>query len=277
MFKPKKTYRRRIVAFRHVFVIAMVFFIIFTMWGLWIIDRGIEPALMKIAENQAQQVAMYAINFGVGKQTIKNMEEDLGPTPLEQANKNQLIITDKDQNGDVSNAVYNGAEITRIQNATSRRIQWFLRRIEKGELSAENLSLDLAKVEGDSKGTIAEIPLGQATNNAILTNLGPTVPVRLDLIGSVLVEPVIEKKLVGINFVSVDIKLHIKVDVNVVIPFTVKMKPIEQDIVIKSQVIRGDVPDYYQNGGNSSGGMNPAVPLPKKDSKKDNNQKKNGQ
>src|SRR5699024_1407395 len=47
--------------------------------------------------------------------------------------------------------------------------------------------------------SVVEIPIGQATGNTILANLGPKVPVNMELIGSVHTDVIRESTPLGIN------------------------------------------------------------------------------
>src|SRR5699024_11927400 len=50
---------------RNIFVISFIFFIILLLFSIWIIDRGIKPALMEIAERKTTEFATRAINAAV--------------------------------------------------------------------------------------------------------------------------------------------------------------------------------------------------------------------
>lgn len=263
MFKVKKTRRKRLLPTPQAFIIAFILFLASTLWGLWLINREVTPALMKIAQTQASQVASYAINYGIGKQTIKNMENNLKQNSTNSMNeKGQLIHVSYDKNHKITSVTYNTVEINKILVETTNRIQWFLRNVENGKISIsdgnqEEITYTMAK--GD--GVIARIPLGQSLNNALLTNLGPSVPVKFQVISNVQTNVKRNIKEAGINNVYVQLYLHVQVAVRVVIPFALKTETISQDIPIAEQLIPGDVP-YYYNGGSGSGGLTPTLPLP---------------
>lgn len=257
MFKPKKRGSRHNVAFRHIFVIAMVLFIIFTMWGLWIINRGIKPALMTIAKNQAQQISQYAISQAIDKDGKSNTID-----PVLKGTEDIINIT-YNNNGDPI-VDFKAAEANSIRVQVQNRIQSFLRSVENGERSIDNGQIS-AKVEGSkSKGVVARVPLGQATGNALLTNLGPSVPVRLEVIGNVNADLVPQTKLVGIDNTMIQIYIVVKVDVNVVIPFAASSEPVSTKILLDYGYVKGQVPNFY-GGGN--GGLSPSIQIPGFDEK----------
>ncbi len=273
MFKAKKTTRRRGIPTPQAFIIAFILFMASTLWGLYIIDRGVTPALMQIAKTQAGQVASYAINYGISRETINNLGDDLSKSP-KAASEGQLIVKTLDKNQNVTFVTF---DTTRINNAlvdTKNRIQWFLRNVENGSISIDNGDLykgtrgltDLKDVNYDPKhksdGVIARVPLGQAMNNALLTNLGPTVPVRFGLISNVTTNAVPKQQSLGINNTYLQVVLHVTVKVRVVIPFALKTETVSQDILLDYAYVPGGVPIYYSSGG--SNGIPPSLPLQKK-------------
>src|SRR5690625_6049393 len=54
--------------------------------------------------------------------------------------------------------------------------------------------------------TVVEIPIGQATGNTILANLGPKIPVHFEIVGSLESDVVHEMKEFGVNAALLDRK-----------------------------------------------------------------------
>ncbi|MFC7394311.1 sporulation protein YunB [Scopulibacillus cellulosilyticus] len=259
MFKPMR--RRRSVALRNAFVLTMVMFIIFTMGGFWFINKQVSPTLIEIAKNEAAQIETYAINYGVGKQPIKNLETNDDIKSVIDPKK--LIIIQYNDKKEVTNVSYNTAEINRLKAEVTDRVQTFLRMAEDGEITIQNGKLIHKKTK---QGIVAEIPLGQASENALLTNLSPRIPVKLDVLGNVNVDAKSKQVVTGINNTYIRIYLTIKVNVNVILPFAASNQPIEQTIPIAEQFIPGQVP-YYYNQGSGGSGNDVTIPMSPKNNK----------
>lgn len=227
--------RRRTVPFRHVFVLSVIFFILTTVWGLWMINVGIKPVLMDIAETKARQIATTALNKGIPYKELDEAEKDQAH-PLSEINY--------DNKQEINILTYNTAAVGKVFSKMTNDIQENLREVEQ-------------------KGSITNIPLGQATNNIFLANLGPEIPVRLRSISNV--HPDIKTKLtpLNINNVYIEIYAEVTVEVMVVIPFGTT--PVKQPlhVPITSQLYTGNVPLYW--GGDGS--QKPTLLLP--DNKKD--------
>lgn len=271
MFKPKGRFPRKPLPFRHVFVLSIIFFTLFTVWGLWLIDRGIKPTLMQIAKTKAEQIAAYAINYGIGKKDIADMQKLEKGNLRADTNGEKLIVPLKDKDGNIKSYIYNNAEVNRLLNETTNRIQYYLRAIEDGSLPLGYIPKDVQvqMKENQPNGVVFYIPLGQATNNALLANLGPRVPVKFEVISNVKTN--IEDKVVkaGINNIFLQLYIHATVEVRVVIPFAVDKKSVSTNIMIAQQFFPGDVPYYYNSGGD---GLTPALPIPNPNSNSKNSQ-----
>ena len=115
--------------------------------------------------------------------------------------------------------------------------------IELPDNSLESFDSDLLE-----KGIILEVPLGVISNSALLTNLGPKVPVKLSLIGDVSSGFSTEVEEYGINNALITLNVDIKVNAKVVLPFVSDDMNIDASIPIAMKVIQGKIPEYYLNG-----------------------------
>ncbi|MFC7063993.1 sporulation protein YunB [Halobacillus seohaensis] len=238
-------------------LLTFVFFLVVTSLCLWLIDRGITPALEGIAETKAQQLARDAINEAVNKQ----ISEDL--------NFEDLVRIEKDNDGDIVYMGWNSVVVNRALRNTTYRVQNFLRRMELGELPMEDTTLDpeinpnMSREElGEEPATLLEVPIGLATNNTILANLGPKVPVQLRVIGDVQSQFKNEITEYGINSAHFQLSLTFEVNLRVVIPFSTETTTVVNDILIDASVIPGEVPEFYNgDGGGEVEGGNKSTPF----------------
>jgi len=246
--KRRRVPKKRPLPFRYVFLLTFVFFIFSTAGGLWIINKGIEPTLISVAETETKRIATLVINNAINKQI--NDEVDV----------NKLIVVEKDENGKVSTVDFNAQMVNSVQAQITQKVQRNLREAEKGNIDVLDIPEISVEKEGEpeDEGIIYYIPLGQATNNALLGNLGPRVPVRFYVIGNVVSD--VKKSILeyGINNALIEISVHVKVSVQVVIPFATSTTTVENTIPIAYKALQGDVPDFYNGNGDS----NPSIDIP---------------
>ena len=251
MLRWNKRRRRGPLPFRYVMMISFVIFTLLTFQGLWIVEAGIKPTLMEIAKAETQRIAQQAINEAVTKKMVRDFEE------LEE--NNELIVTETDANGRIVSANVSTNVFNRIWSEATKHAQEYLNLSERGEINQYSEMLEGIEVEGSMEnGIIHYIPLGQATRNALLANLGPRVPVRFIPIGEVQSEPKSHVQLVGINNVWVEINIKLEVDVDVVIPFGVDTQKVVTNVPIVYTLINGEVPQFYAPGSE----VPPAINLP---------------
>ncbi|WP_416147100.1 sporulation protein YunB [Salipaludibacillus sp. HK11] len=236
--------------FRYVLMISFIIFIILTVQGLIIVEKGIRPTLMAIATTETQRIGTLAINDAISRHILEDTELE------------NLVEFDRDEDGKVMSVQYNQVIYNRVLQETTKRVQNYLNDIEHGRVKDLRIPNEVdVHSEGatfSEDGIIHMIPLGQATNNALLAHLGPRVPVRLSAIGDV--QPQLKENIVsvGINNTYMSISIEIEVDVKVVIPFATNTEVVKTSIPVAMVWIPGEVPDFYSGPG-GEGGMTPAV------------------
>lgn len=99
-----------------------------------------------------------------------------------------------------------------------------------------------------SNGIVYELPIGVVSNNIFLSNLGPKIPVKLNMVGDVFTNVNTEIKEYGINNALVKISIDVSVNEKIVIPFISKTVNVSVSVPISLKLIQGNIPIYYGNG-----------------------------
>lgn len=94
-------------------------------------------------------------------------------------------------------------------------------------------------------GILCDISLGSIRNSSLFANVGPTIPVKLTFIGQVMAEIDVKIKEYGINNVIVEMDVIVKVREQASMPLTSKKKDIVVKEPISIEIIKGEIPDYY--------------------------------
>lgn len=200
---------------------------------------------MTIAQTETQRIGTLAINDAMSKKIL----EDLG--------FEDLVQIERDNNGNVSFIQFNHVTYNRVMVETVKRVQSYLNAIEHGNVRDVTLPTEVnVEQQGatfSEDGIIHMIPLGQATNNALLAHLGPKIPVRLSAIGDVKADFGQDVISTGINNTVINLTIEIEVDVRVVIPFATDEEVIKTSIPAANVFIAGQVPEFYSRGGSGFG------------------------
>ncbi|CDQ39185.1 sporulation protein YunB [Virgibacillus salexigens] len=233
-----------------VFLMTTIAFVILTSLSIIIVDKGITPPLMEIANQKTQEFATRTINEAV-KSTENISFDDL------------MEVTTKD-NGSPAIVGWKSSAVNRALRTATKRAEYFLYGMNKGEtLNTDDPDMepqdygDTANDLADKDPTVVEIPIGQATGSTILSNLGPKVPVHFEIVGSIQSDVEYEVKKFGINAVLIEIYIPVTVNAQIVVPFTTEPSEISTRVYVDSRVLMGDVPDFY---GGDEGGPNISVP-----------------
>lgn len=240
---------------RHLFFITTILFVIATILSVVIVNRGIKPVLLEIAETRNEQYANMAMGIAVNKKLNEDLEVE------------NLIEFQYGESGQVVSYQINAAMENRVQRNIQYRVENFIHQLEKGIVPDTSAPLDV-NIDAEEQTTIEavkgksnliEIPLGQVLGLPLLANLGPKIPVNLELIGFVNTEVETKVTDVQINSVHIEPVVHIQVEILTIIPFGSKTARIEQSIPIGSGGYNGDVPQYYSP--NKDDNTNLSVPI----------------
>lgn len=242
--------RKGPLPFRYVFLITFVFFSLSTAAGLWIINEGLKPTLVSYADSQTRKIATLVISKAINKKVANVMDI------------NQIIEETPSENGSTNLIKFNTEIINRVLAETTNLVQMNIKEAERGNLSAlefiTEVEIEMDETKGE-EGIVYYVPLGQATNNALLGNLGPRIPVRFNAIGDIRSDVKTKVTEYGINNAYVEVFIHLEVNVQIIIPFATKVTTVKQDIPVAMGLIRGEVPQFYNGSGK---GVAPSLELP---------------
>ncbi|WP_078544199.1 sporulation protein YunB [Litchfieldia alkalitelluris] len=240
--------RRGPLPFRYVFLLTFVFFMFSTALGLVIVNKGIEPTLTKFARNESSRIATVVIKNAITKQmTEENLSDE------------DIIITQTDSAGKITSVTFNSKLINEILAKITNNVDKYLKLVNKGDVAALDMPEIEIQTDDDSPGFLYEVPLGIATNNALLGNLGPKIPIRFHMIGDVSTNYSKNVETTGINNTSIEILVHIEVKLQVIIPFATEEVVVPTSVPIAGPIfIPGEVPQFYNNGGESA----PSIEIP---------------
>lgn len=228
-----------------VFLIAIFTFAVMTSIGLNFVSNKLKPTLMDMAQNEAEQAVMYAINYGLSNVTLEEMQKDVDLNKQDIIESNRgFFITTYDDKGNVEEISFDTTAIRNYLYKKTMRIQTFMRLVENGKISIEHGSDRIIRINKEPVGTSASVPLGQVSNSALFGNLGPAVKIHFDPISDV--ETNVEQRLTakGINNVQLQLVIHVKVYVRIVLPFATKPTLLQEDIPIAEHLFTGDIPKY---------------------------------
>ena len=218
-----KRYRKK--KFSSYISLGLIIIIISLMCSFFIIDyfaRKSDQILLPMAESQVRKVVTMIINSACDESLIGD----------------NLYEINKDSNDEIKMITYNSFEVTKLINQVTANIESKIREIEEGEINYYGDNDELG-------GVIAEIPIGVVFGNAMLSNIGPRIKVRLNMLGDVTSNIETEVKPYGINNAYVEMRIALEVTARIVLPFASEKVVISNVIPISMNIVQGNVPDGY--------------------------------
>ena len=200
------------------------------------INNRITPILLENAELEINKFSIIIVN-----KAISQVLED-------KINVDDIFETVKNEDGVIQTIDFNPVVVNQILNIAATVVQQNLKLLEEGDLDAIGIyDMDFSedRVDDLEKGIIMRIPMGVLTNNTILSNLGPEIPVRIHYIGDVNSNITTKITQYGINNAMVEVGVHLEMTAQIILPFTTEKKILDCDIPIAIKIIQGSVPNYY--------------------------------
>lgn len=186
--------------------------IISTILIIYFYSNELSPLLMKYAKIESKRIAIDIISSGVSDEVTKVLDD------------NTIFSTEKDNNGNVETIDYNSKVVNEILSVTSKRV-------------VKNFE----KVESKNNGVITYLPLGVITKNIFFENLGPKIPVKLNLDGNVLTSLKTDVKEYGINSALIQISVKIEANIQIIVPLYSNEMKVVNEVPISIKIAKGNV------------------------------------
>ncbi len=207
-----------------------------------ILSNKIGPVYLDIAEKEVKKLVILVINNSINDDVINEI------------GNNKLFDIVKNNNNEIVLIDYNSMNVNKFLALVVRKVSNNLDLIENGKYNL--LSFDLEGYDNKllNKGIIANIPFGSLLGLNLLSNVGPRIPVKFNLIKDV--SGGIDTKIneYGINNAYMEVLVKVKVNVNINLLFLSRTINIECSVPISMKIIQGNIPNFYTGGINSAFG-----------------------
>ena len=203
------------------------------------INNKVSPLLLDYAEIESKKLSSIIVSKAINHEVAKELTvEDL------------FIITKTDE-GEIRTIDFNPVLVNQILLKATTAVQTNLKYLEDGDIDKLELGDNtLINYDPDNlrEGIFYKVPTGIIFNNALLSNLGPKIPVRFSLIGDIIANVITNVTNYGINNALIDAKIHLKLNQRVILPISTRDISVEVTVPIAIKIVQGVVPEYYFNG-----------------------------
>ncbi|GAF24350.1 hypothetical protein JCM19047_4233 [Bacillus sp. JCM 19047] len=212
--------------FRYVLLLSFVLFAILSIQGLWFVDSQLRPIISQIAQREMERVATYTIEQAMAEE-------------LSQMDMSEIFIKETNNDGLVVFLDVNTQKYNELMGRVQTRVHEVINQVQRGEVNSY----------GDDNLIVATIPLGRALNNALLTDVGPGIPIRFALMGDAKVQMRDEAETLGINNTRLSFYVNIDVNMDVILPFSEVSETISVELPAGFAYVAGPVPQFYGGQG----------------------------
>lgn len=185
------------------------------------------------------------INMEVERLTNNIVSREVSRIMVE-SNHNSLLNIEKG-NGVIENISYNTKEINLLTDKISKDVHKKLLNLEAGDVEESFLvdSTRGGRFKHIKDGILCDVSLGSVKGSTLFSNIGPKIPIRLTFIGQVNTDVDVKVREYGINNVIIEVDVIVKVTEHASMPLTSKKKEIVVREPISIELIKGEIPDYY--------------------------------
>ncbi len=222
-----------------IILIILVFIGIYSSF-LYINDK-IMPTLNNYASQEIIKITSQIVNLSINKEITDQIDIE------------NLFLINKNINEEINTIDFNPIIVNKLLTSVTTNIYENLIELENGVLNLNSYQNDPnLEYKNENNGVIFYIPSLLPLNNSLLSNLGPKIPVRLNLVGNVISNIKTEIKEYGINNALLEVFIEVETSVQVIMPFLTEKITIDSKIPISIKLINGSVPEYYANGINEN-------------------------
>lgn len=204
--------------------------------NIYIINIKTKDKIQEYSYMIASKITKYIINNAYVREKINYYVNDIY----------EMV---KDENNEIKNIIYDSKVINDLTNSITDRVYKMFNMLEYGDLRNINIRENILSLEDNNKkGIVLEVPSSLITDNYLLVNLGPKIPVMISLTGEFESFITTDVKEYGINNAIVTIYINIKVSEQITLPFITKKVEVENRIPIFMSMVNGKIPNYYIGG-----------------------------
>lgn len=206
-----------IVAFLVLLIVSLIF---------KYINTKIVPPLEVYAENEVKKISSLIISDAV--ESISFSEEETMSFFNTLTNKSDEVIS----------VDFNTAKINKSLVKLNKAVYKDLKLFENGRYKLEDTEIE-------TEDLIYKIPLGYITGNYTLSNIGPKVPLKAKVIGSVVSNIKTEVSSYGINNSLLKVYIDVTVNMRFMLPLILKDVLVNNSIPLVVKIIQGKIPNVY--------------------------------
>ena len=146
------------------------------------------------------------------------------------------------------NISYDTTKINLIKKELTEHVQNILIDLDNGKIDKYFVSKRIysGRFKNIKRGIICDVSIGSIRGLTAFSNIGPTIPIKLLFNGQVNSDIDVQVKEYGINNIMVEVYLVMEIKEQIIMPLNSNRKKIIIRTPISIDIVKGDIPEYYQ-------------------------------
>ncbi|MBR3161897.1 MAG: sporulation protein YunB [Bacilli bacterium] len=193
----------------------------------------IKPNFNRYIVSEVERIVILIINDSVNNE-LENVDVD------------NFFVVNNDSNSNSFNL--NNKDLNEVQRRINKSIDNNIRLISSGKIREVDKyfnsmsDIDYETIKG---GIVYYIISGNVSGNIFMNNLGPKIPIKFSMYGGTISNIVSDVKEYGINNAMIEIRINIKVNMIVNMPYISKKVVVKTSAPVATKIIQGSIPNYY--------------------------------
>ena len=195
--------------------------------------KGLEQVIINYATVETERIANVILN------DVTFIDEDF----LDE----DLFEISRDNEGNIELINFDTKTTNKLLKEINDNAMKRLSAIEKGNTKDLELSDSLkgTRLTFLDDGVVCDIPIGSLFHNGLIVNLTASIPIRFSFVGTVSSNIVTDVKEYGFNNALIEVGIEVTIKEKITMPHSTKSIPIKAKVNLTTQIIQGNIPDYY--------------------------------
>ena len=195
--------------------------------------KGLEQVIINYATVETERIANVILN------DVTIIDEDF----LDE----DLFEISRDNEGNIELINFDTKTTNKLLKEINDNAMKRLSAIEKGNTKDLELSDSLkgTRLTFLDDGVVCDIPIGSLFHNGLIVNLTASIPIRFSFVGTVSSNIVTDVKEYGFNNALIEVGIEVTIKEKITMPHSTKSIPITAKVNLTTQIIQGNIPDYY--------------------------------
>lgn len=197
-----------------------------------LINTRVTPILMNYAQVETERIAMSIINKSISKYIDKSKVDE-------------LLYTTMNSNDEIISVDFDTAKVNSFLYEITNSIEKDLILLDKGRLNEIGIPVSNVYEKDDVSGIVYYIPFGVVSDSSVISDIGPKIPVKNKLVGSVYSNIKTDISEYGINNAVIKVYIEVQVNEQVILPFISKKVSVKSEIPVLIKIVQGKIPSVY--------------------------------